>query len=148
MVTLVTVGGVTEQSTAGKTGRTGRRLLFRVVLSMAVGAGLVLGWTWAYESGFLKSWLDSTSMSAFLLLVLIGLPLALVSSLVLAGPILWVFGVRPVWPIILLGPIVLGVGLYFKVHEPVIGWFANRHHAEALLAAVAYGLVGLFTFRK
>jgi hypothetical protein len=80
--------------------------------------------------------------------VLIGLPLALVSSLVLAGPILWIFGVRPVWPIILLGPIVLGIGLYFKVHEPILGWFSNRHHAEALLAAVAYGLVGLCTFRK
>jgi hypothetical protein len=142
------VDGVTEQSTAGKTGRAGRRLLFRVVLSMAVGAGLVLGWTWAYESGFLKSWLDSTSMSTFLLLVLIGLPLALVSSLVLAGPVLRIFGVRPVWPIILLGPIVLGIGLYFKVHEPVLGWFTNRHHAEALLAAVAYGLVGLFTFKR
>ncbi|GAB2873431.1 hypothetical protein [Lentzea nigeriaca] len=139
---------MTEQSTAGRTGRTGRRLLFRVVLSMAVGAGLVLGWTWAYESGFLKSWLDSTSMSTFLLLVLIGLPLALVSSLVLAGPILWVLGVRPVWPIILLGPIVLGLGLYFKVHEPFLGWFANRHHAEALLAAAAYGLVGLVTFKR
>jgi hypothetical protein len=142
------VVGVTEQSTAGKTGRTGRRLLFRVVLSMAVGAGLVLGWTWAYESGFLKTWLDSTSMSTFLLLVLVGLPLALVSSLVLAGPILWIFGVRPVWPIILLGPVVLGLGLYFKVHEPVLGWFSNRHHAEALLAAVAYGLVALFTFKR
>ena len=47
-------------------------------------------------------------------------------------------------PIILLGPVVLGLGLYFKVHEPVLGWFTNRHHAEALLAAVAYGLVGLF----
>ncbi len=140
--------GVTEQSTTGKTGKAGRRLLFRVVLSMAVGAGLVLGWTWAYESGFLKSWLDSTSMSTFLLLVLIGLPLALVSSLVLAGPVLWVFGVRPVWPIILLGPVVLGVGLYFKVHEPAVEWFTNRHHAEALLAAVAYGLVALVTFKK
>ncbi|USX49540.1 hypothetical protein [Lentzea sp. HUAS12] len=139
---------MTEQSTAGRTGRTGRRLLFRVVLSMAVGAGLVLGWTWAYESGFLKSWLDSTSMSTFLLLVLIGLPIALVSSLVLAGPLLWVFGVRPVWPIILLGPVVLGVGLYFKLHEPAMAWFTNRHHAEALLAAVAYGLVGLFTFKR
>ena len=139
---------VTEQSTAGKTGRAGRRLLLRVVLSMAVGAGLVLGWTWAYEGGVLKSWLDGQSMSEFLLLVLIGLPIALVSSLVLAGPVLWVFGVRPVWPIILLGPVVLGVGLYFKVHEPVLGWFANRHHAEALLAAVAYGLVALFTFKK
>ncbi|KOV89762.1 hypothetical protein [Nocardia sp. NRRL S-836] len=139
---------MTEQSTAGKTGRTGRRLLLRVVLSMVVGAGLVLGWTWAYEGGALKSWLDSTSMSEFLLLVLIGLPLALVSSLVLAGPVLWVFGVRPVWPVILLGPVLLGIGLYFKVHEPVLGWFSNRHHAEALLAAVAYGLVALFTFRK
>ncbi|ANZ36581.1 hypothetical protein BBK82_11405 [Lentzea guizhouensis] len=115
---------------------------------MAVGAGLVLGWTWAYEGGVLKSWLDSQSMSEFLLLVLIGLPIALVSSLVLAGPVLWVFGVRPVWPIILLGPVVLGVGLYFKVHEPLLGWFSNRHHAEALLAAVAYGLVALFTFKK
>lgn len=142
------MGGVTEQSTAGRTGRTGRRLLFRVILSMAVGAGLVLAWTWAYESGFLKSWLDSTSMSTFLLLVLIGLPLALVSSLVVAGPVLWVLGVRPVWPIILLGPVVLGLGLYFKVHEPVLGWFSNRHHAEALLAAVSYGLVGLVTFRR
>ncbi|SEQ23490.1 hypothetical protein SAMN05216188_102499 [Lentzea xinjiangensis] len=139
---------MTEQSTAGKTGKAGRRLLFRVVLSMAVGAGLVLGWTWAYESGFLKSWLDSTSMSTFLLLVLIGLPLALVSSLVLAGPVLWAFGVRPVWPIILLGPVLLGLGLYLKVHEPILGWFANRHHAEAVLAAVAYGLVGLVTFRR
>ncbi|WP_154697253.1 hypothetical protein [Lentzea guizhouensis] len=139
---------MTEQSTAGKTGRTGRRLLLRVLLSMAVGAGLVLGWTWAYEGGVLKSWLDSQSMSEFLLLVLIGLPIALVSSLVLAGPVLWVFGVRPVWPIILLGPVVLGVGLYFKVHEPLLGWFSNRHHAEALLAAVAYGLVALFTFKK
>ncbi|MFS8104315.1 hypothetical protein LFM09_45135 [Lentzea alba] len=139
---------MTEQSTAGKTGSTGRRLLFRVVLSMAVGAGLVLAWTWAYESGFLKTWLDSKPMSAFLLLVLIGLPLALVSSLLVAGPILWVFGVRPVWPIILLGPILLGLGLYFKLHEPVLGWFTNRHHAEALLAAVAYGLVALFTFRR
>ncbi len=139
---------MTEQSTAGKTGRTGRRLLLRVVLSMAVGAGLVLGWTWAYEGGVLKSWLDSQSMSEFLLLVLVGLPIALVSSLVLAGPVLWVFGVRPVWPVILLGPVLLGVGLYFKLHEPVLGWFANRHHAEALLAAVAYGLVALFTFKK
>lgn len=139
---------MTEQSTAGKTGRAGRRLLLRVVLSMAVGAGLVLGWTWAYDSGSLKSWLDSTSMSTFLLLVLIGLPLALVLSLVLAGPLLWLFRVRPVWPIILLGPVVLGIGLYFKVHEPLLGWFTNRHHAEAVLAAVAYGLVGLVTFKR
>ncbi|GLZ34347.1 hypothetical protein Lesp02_65340 [Lentzea sp. NBRC 105346] len=129
-------------------GRTGRRLLTRVVLSMVVGAGLVLGWTWAYESGWLKSWLDNTSMSAFLVLVLVGLPLALVLSLVLAGPLLRVFGVRPVWPIILLGPVLLGLGLYFKVHEPFLNLFANRHHAEALLAAVAYGLVGLFTFKR
>lgn len=139
---------MTEQSTAGKTGRTGRRLLLRVVLSMAVGAGLVLGWTWAYDSGSIKSWLDSTAMSSFLLLVLIGLPLALVLSLVLAGPLLWVFRVRPVWPIVLLGPVLLGVGLYFKVHEPVQDWFTNRHHAEALLAAAAYGLIGLITFRR
>lgn len=139
---------MTEQSTAGKTGSTGRRLLFRVVLSMAAGAGLVLGWTWAFESGFLRTWLDNTSMSEFLLLVLVGLPLALVSSLVLAGPVLWVFGVRPVWPIILLGPVVLGIGLYLKVHEPALGWFTNRHHAEALLAAVAYGLVALVTFKR
>lgn len=139
---------MTEQSTAGRTGRAGRRLLFRVVLSMAVGAGLVLGWTWAYDSGSLKSWLDSTTMSSFLLLVLVGLPLALVLSLLLAGPLLWVLRVRPVWPIVLLGPVLLGVGLYFKVHEPLLGWFANRHHAEAVLAAVAYGLVGLFTFKR
>ncbi|MEU7475388.1 hypothetical protein AB0A63_05345 [Lentzea sp. NPDC042327] len=139
---------MTEQSTAGKTGKAGRRLLLRVVLSMAVGAGLVLGWTWAYEGGVLKSWLDSQSMSEFLLLVLVGLPLALVSSLVLAGPVLWVFGVRPVWPVILLGPVLLGIGLYLKVHEPLLAWFSNRHHAEALLAAVAYGLVALFTFKK
>lgn len=123
-------------------------MLLRVILSMAVGAGLVLGWTWAYDSGSLKSWLDSTTMSSFLLLVLVGLPLALVLSLLLAGPLLWVLRVRPVWPIVLLGPVLLGVGLYFKVHEPLLGWFANRHHAEAVLAAVAYGLVGLFTFKR
>lgn len=119
----------------------------RVLMSMVVGAGLVLGWTWAYDSGWLKSWLDSTSLSQFLILVLVGLPMALVLSLLLAGPLLRLFGVRPVWPIILLGPVLLGLGLYLKVHEPLLQWFANRHHAEAALAAVAYGVVGLITFR-
>jgi hypothetical protein len=120
------------------------KVLIRVLVSAVVGAALLLGWVAAFQSEKLRSLLDSTDLGAFILLLVIGLPVALLVSVLLAGPVLWVLKVRPVWPIVLLGPVVMGVFQYFKVPDE-LAWMGGKWTVQAILAAASYGLAALLT---
>lgn len=120
------------------------RVLLRVVVSGAVGAVLLIAWIWAYRAGVLDRVVNETSLSEFLLLVVIGLPVALLFSALLAGPVLWLLKVRPVWPVVLIGPVLLGLAHYFKLQER-FSWLGDRWTVLTLLAGVSYGLAGLLT---
>ncbi|WP_433267900.1 hypothetical protein ACQPZF_02810 [Actinosynnema sp. CS-041913] len=127
------------------------KVLLRVVVSAVVGSALLIVWIWAYRSGVLDRVVNETTLGGFILLVVIGLPVALVVSALLAGPVLWVLKVRPVWPIVLIGPVLLGVAHYFKLPEQFSG-LGDRWTVLTLLAGASYGLAGLLTapamFRK
>ncbi|MBB5956502.1 hypothetical protein FHS29_003088 [Saccharothrix tamanrassetensis] len=127
------------------------KLLLRVVVSAAVGAVLLIAWIWAYRSGVLDRVVDETTLGGFILLVVVGLPVALVFSALLAGPVLWVLKVRPVWPIVLIGPVLLGLAHYFKLPDQFSG-LGDKWTVLTLLAGASYGLAGLLTapamFRK
>lgn len=120
------------------------KLLLRVVISAAVGAALLLGWVAAFQSGSLKTMLDNTNLGGFILLLVIGLPVALLVSVLLAGPVLWLLKVRPVWPIVLAGPIIMGLAQYFKLPDHFADW-GDKWTVQAILAAASYGLAGLLT---
>jgi hypothetical protein len=120
------------------------KVFFRVVLSAAVGAALLLAWVAAFESEKLKSVLDSTNLGEFILLLVIGLPVALLVSVLLAGPVLWLLKVRPVWPIVLLGPVLMGVAQYFKLPDE-LAWLGGKWTVQAILAAASYGLAALLS---
>jgi hypothetical protein len=118
------------------------KVLFRVVLSAVVGAALLLAWVAAFQSEKLRSILDSTNLGGFILLLVIGLPVALLISVLLAGPVLWLLKVRPVWPIVLLGPVLMGVAQYFKLPDE-LAWLGGKWTVQVLLAAASYGLAAL-----
>ncbi|MEU5695731.1 hypothetical protein [Actinosynnema sp. NPDC020468] len=120
------------------------KLLVRVVLSAVVGSALFVAWIAAYRAGWLDRVVNDTSFGQFLLVVIIGLPVALLVSALLTGPVLWVLRVRPVWPIVLLGPVLVGLASWFQVPEkfPALG---DRWTALTVVAGVAYGLAGLLT---
>lgn len=118
------------------------KVLFRVVLSAVVGAALLLAWLAAFQSEKLRSMLDSTNLGEFILLLVIGLPVALLLSVLLAGPVLWLLKVRPVWPIVLLGPVLMGVAQYFKLPDE-LAWLGGKWTVQVLLAAASYGLAAL-----
>jgi hypothetical protein len=120
------------------------QVLLRVVVSAVVGSALLVAWIWAYRAGLLSRVLDETTLGEFLLLVVIGLPVALLVSALLAGPLLWLLKVRPVWPIVLIGPILLGLAHYFKVPERFSG-LGDRWTVLVVLAGACYGLAGLLT---
>jgi hypothetical protein len=120
------------------------KLLFRVVLSAAAGAALLLAWVAAFQSEKLRSILDSTNLGEFILLLAIGLPVALLVSVLLAGPVLWLLKVRPVWPIVLLGPVLMGIAQYFKLPDE-LAWLGSKWTVQALLAAASYGLAALIS---
>jgi hypothetical protein len=120
------------------------KVLLRVVVSGVVGAVLLIVWIWAYRAGLLDRVVNETSFSEFLLLVVIGLPVALLLSALLAGPVLWLLKVRPVWPVVLIGPVLLGLAHYFKLQER-FSWLGDRWTVLTILAALSYGLAGLLT---
>ncbi|MGW4116692.1 hypothetical protein ACWEFJ_37955 [Actinosynnema sp. NPDC004786] len=120
------------------------RVLLRVVFSAVVGSALFVAWIRAYRTGVLDRVVNETSLGEFILLVVIGLPIALVASALLAGPLLWLLKVRPVWPIVLIGPILLGLAHYFKVPERFT-WIGDKWTVLVLLAGVSYGVAGLLT---
>ncbi|WNV82053.1 hypothetical protein [Umezawaea sp. Da 62-37] len=120
------------------------KVLLRVVVSAAVGAALLLAWVAAFQSEKLRTMIDSTNLGQFLLLLVVGLPVALLTSVMLAGPVLWVLKVRPVWPIILLGPVLMGVAQVLKLPDD-LSWLAGKWTVQALLAAASYGLAGLIS---
>ncbi|MCP2095869.1 hypothetical protein LV78_003851 [Actinosynnema pretiosum] len=120
--------------------------LLRVVLSGVVGAALCAAWIAAHQAGLLHRALGeaSASLPDFLLLLFVGLPLALVTSALLAGPLLWLLGVRPAWPIVLLGPVVLAAAHYFDVPNLLAGT-GDQWVVLAILAGLSYALAGLLT---
>ncbi|MFD1146421.1 hypothetical protein [Saccharothrix hoggarensis] len=120
------------------------KVLLRVVVSAAVGAALLLAWIQAYQAGVLDRVANDTSLGEFVLLVVVGLPVALLVSALLAGPLLWLLKVRPVWPIVLIGPILLGLAHWFKLPEEFSG-LGDRWTVLVLLAGASYGLAGLLT---
>jgi hypothetical protein len=120
------------------------KVLVRVVVSAAVGSALLVAWIWAYRAGVLDRVVNETSLGEFILLVVIGLPIALLVSALLAGPLLWLLRVRPVWPIVLTGPILLGLAHYFKLPEQFSA-LGDKWTVLTLLAGVSYGLAGLLT---
>ncbi|ROP38739.1 hypothetical protein [Saccharothrix texasensis] len=120
------------------------KVLLRVVVSAVLGSALLVAWVWAYRSGVLDRVVNETTLSEFILLVVVGLPIALVFSALVAGPVLWLLKVRPVWPIILLGPIVLGLAHYFEAPERLAP-VGDRWTVLILLAGASYGLAGLVT---
>ncbi|XVS65012.1 hypothetical protein ACQPYE_02815 [Actinosynnema sp. CA-299493] len=120
------------------------KALLRVVVSAVLGSALLIAWIWAYRSGVLDRVVNETSLSGFILLVVVGLPIALVFSALVAGPVLWLLKIRPVWPIILLGPIILGLAHYFGAPERLTS-LGDRWTVLILLAGASYGLAGLVT---
>ncbi|HWO58853.1 MAG TPA: hypothetical protein VNO31_02265 [Umezawaea sp.] len=120
------------------------KVFLRVVVSAAVGAALLLAWVAAFQSEKLRTMLDSTDLGEFILLLAIGLPVALLLSVLLAGPVLWVLKVRPVWPIVLLGPVIMGIVQYFKLPDE-LAWMGGKWTVQAILAAASYGLAALLT---
>lgn len=120
------------------------KVLVRVVVSAGVGSALLIAWIWAYRSGVLDRVVNETTLGEFILLIVVGLPIALVFSALVAGPVLWLLKIRPVWPIILVGPILLGLAHYFKVPEQLSS-LGDRWTVLTLLAGASYGLAGLLT---
>ncbi|MFI9010429.1 hypothetical protein ACIGNX_24650 [Actinosynnema sp. NPDC053489] len=120
------------------------KVLLRVVISAFVGSALLVAWIWAYRSGVLDRVVNETTFGEFILLVVIGLPIALLFSALLAGPVLWLLKVRPVWPIILVGPILLGLAHYFRLPDQLTG-LGDRWTVLTLLAGASYGVAGLLT---
>ena len=120
------------------------KVLLRVVVSAVTGSALLIAWIWAYRSGVLDRVVDETTLGEFILLVVIGLPIALVFSALLAGPVLWLLKIRPVWPIILIGPVILGLAHYFAVPDR-LSTLGDRWTVLVLLAGASYGLAGLLT---
>ncbi|ONI90487.1 hypothetical protein ALI22I_12180 [Saccharothrix sp. ALI-22-I] len=120
------------------------KVLLRVVVSAVVGAALLIAWIWAYRAGTLERVVNQTDLGQFILLVVIGLPIALLVSALLAGPLLWLLRVRPVWPIVLTGPILLGLAHYFKLPEQ-FATLGDKWTVLTLLAGASYGLAGLLT---
>lgn len=120
------------------------KVLVRVVVSALVGAALLVAWIWAYRAGVLNRVVNETTLGEFILLIVIGLPIALLVSALLAGPLLWLLRVRPVWPIVLIGPILLGLAHYFKVPEQLAG-LGDKWTVATVLAGASYGLAGLLT---
>ncbi|GAB2988625.1 hypothetical protein [Saccharothrix stipae] len=120
------------------------KVLKRVVLSALVGAALLFAWIRAYRSGVLDRVVNETTLGEFILLIVVGLPIALLVSALLAGPLLWLLKVRPVWPIVLIGPILLGLAHYFKVPEEFAG-LGDKWTVLVVLAGVSYGVAGLIT---
>ncbi|MFD0206344.1 MULTISPECIES: hypothetical protein [Saccharothrix] len=120
------------------------KVLLRVVVSAAVGSALLVAWIWAYRTGVLDRVVNETTLGEFILLVVVGLPVALLFSALLAGPVLWLLKVRPVWPIILIGPVLLGLAHYFKLPDDLSS-LGDRWTVLVLLAGASYGLAGLLT---
>ncbi len=118
------------------------KVFIRVVVSAAVGAALLLAWVAAFQSEKLRTMLDSTELGEFILLLVIGLPVALLVSVLLAGPVLWVLKVRPVWPIVLLGPVIMGVVQFFKLPDE-FAWMGGKWTVQAIFAALSYALAAL-----
>lgn len=127
-----------------RTGNLAVKVLLRVVVSAAVGSALLVAWIQAYRAGLLDRVVNETSLGGFILLIVVGLPIALVVSALLAGPLLWLLKVRPVWPIVLTGPILLGLAHYFKLPEQFAD-LGDRWTVLTLFAAASYGLAGLIT---
>ncbi|MEV8438490.1 hypothetical protein AB0425_14020 [Actinosynnema sp. NPDC051121] len=120
------------------------KVLTRVVVSAFVGSALLVAWIWAYRSGVLDRVLNETTLSEFILLIVVGLPVALLVSALLAGPLLWLLKVRPVWPVVLIGPILLGLAHYFKLPDQFSS-LGDKWTVLVLLAGASYGLAGLIT---
>ncbi|MER5263727.1 hypothetical protein ABTZ99_16810 [Actinosynnema sp. NPDC002837] len=120
------------------------KVLLRVVVSAVTGSALLVAWIWAYRSGVLDRVVNETTLGEFILLVVIGLPIALVFSALLAGPVLWLLKIRPVWPIILIGPVILGLAHYFGAPDRLSS-VGDRWTVLVLLAGASYGLAGLLT---
>lgn len=120
------------------------KVFLRVVVSAVVGAALLLAWVAAFQSEKLRQMLDSTELGEFILLLVIGLPVALLVSVLLAGPVLWLLKVRPVWPIVLLGPVIMGIVQYFKLPDE-LAWMGGKWTVQTILAAASYGLAALLT---
>ncbi|MCC8247935.1 hypothetical protein [Saccharothrix luteola] len=120
------------------------KVLLRVVVSAVTGSALLIAWIWAYRSGVLDRVVNETTLGEFILLVVVGLPIALVFSALLAGPVLWLLKIRPVWPIILIGPVILGLAHYFAVPDRFSS-LGDRWTVMVLLAGASYGLAGLLT---
>lgn len=131
-------------TTRSSAGGLALKVLLRVVISAAVGAALLLSWVAVFQSGSLKTMLDNTDLGGFVLLLVVGLPVALLVSVLLAGPVLWLLKVRPVWPIVLAGPIIMGLAQYFKLPDQ-LAELGDKWTVQALLAAASYGLAGLIT---
>ena len=120
------------------------KVLVRVVVSAFVGSALLIAWIWAYRSGVLDRVVNETTLGEFILLIVVGLPIALLFSALLAGPVLWLLKIRPVWPIILIGPILLGLAHYFKVPDRFTA-LGDQWTVLVLLAGASYGLAALLT---
>ncbi|MCE6994222.1 hypothetical protein LZG04_05250 [Saccharothrix sp. S26] len=120
------------------------KVLVRVLVSAFVGSALLTAWIWAYRGGVLDRIVNESTLGEFILLVVIGLPIALLVSALLAGPLLWLLKVRPVWPIILLGPILLGLAHYFKLPDHFTS-LGDKWTVLTLLAGASYGLAALLT---
>ncbi|MEU4800936.1 hypothetical protein [Actinosynnema sp. NPDC023587] len=120
------------------------QVLLRVVVSAVVGAALLTAWIWAYRSGLLDRVVDDPALSDFLLLVVVGLPVALVFSSLLAGPVLWALRVRPVWPVVLAGPVLLGLAYYSGLPDRFTA-LGDKWTVLVLMAGAGYGLAGLVT---
>ncbi|NUT49783.1 MAG: hypothetical protein HOV94_21105 [Saccharothrix sp.] len=120
------------------------KVLLRVVVSAIVGSALLAAWIWAYRGGLLDRVVNETTLGEFILLIVVGLPIALVVSVLLAGPVLWLLRIRPVWPIVLIGPILLGLAHYFKLPDRFSG-LGDEWTVLVLLAGLSYGLAGLLT---
>jgi hypothetical protein len=120
------------------------KVLTRVVVSALVGSALLIAWIWAYRTGVLDRVLNETTLGEFILLIVVGLPVALLVSALLAGPLLWLLKVRPVWPIVLIGPILLGLAHYFKLPDQFTS-LGDKWTVLVLFAGASYGLAGLLT---
>ncbi|MFJ6669955.1 hypothetical protein ACIQMJ_02470 [Actinosynnema sp. NPDC091369] len=120
------------------------KVLVRVLVSAFVGSALLIAWIWAYRSGVLDRVVNDTTLGEFILLVVVGLPIALLFSALLAGPVLWLLKVRPVWPIILLGPVLLGLAHYFELPDQFAA-LGDKWTVLTLLAGASYGLAALLS---
>lgn len=120
------------------------KVLVRVLVSAAVGAALLAAWVWAYREGLLDRVVNETTFGEFLVLVVVGLPVALVVSGLMAGPVLWLLNVRPVWPVVLSGPVLLALAHFFGLPERLTG-VGDRWTVLILLAGLSYGVAGLLT---